>query len=280
MSSLEFEEKNVDKAVKKACKELNLNQDELRYEVLSYGSSGIFGLAGVRKARIRVNMPEKLPESPEKITEPAAGHQAESENSNCEAETSDAGLLAGDACFENRNSDARRGYPVSELPENSLDLGRTVLQHIVDYLAPEAKISAAESSERILLNVAGGNPAILIGKKGQTLDAIQSLVEKIVNKRQNNHDKIRVQVDVEGYLETRKANLEKMAIRLAEKSKRIRKPISLGQMSAADRRIVHMVLKDDPDVRTKSKGDGYMRKLTIFPRKSNPHRQRLQSQQP
>jgi len=48
-------------------------------------------------------------------------------------------------------------------------------------------------------------------------------------------------------------------------------------MSAADRRIVHMVLKDDPDVRTKSKGDGYMRKLTIFPKKSNPHRQQLQS---
>lgn len=276
MSSLEFEEKNVDKAVKKACKELNLNKDKLRYEVLSYGSSGIFGLAGVRKARIRVNLPEKPQKSPEKIQEPVAGQPSESENSNRDVEASENALLEEDASSESGDSDDGQRYSFSELPESSFDLGRTVLQHIVDYLAPEAKISAEEGAERILLNVSGGNPAILIGKKGQTLEAIQSLVEKIVNKH-NNNDKIRVQVDVEGYLETRKANLEKMAVRLAEKSKRIRKPISLGHMSAADRRIVHMVLKDDPDVRTKSKGDGYMRKLTIFPKKSNPHRQQLQS---
>jgi spoIIIJ-associated protein len=62
---------------------------------------------------------------------------------------------------------------------------------------------------------------------------------------------------------------------MAEKSKRIRKPISLGNMSAYDRRIVHMALKDDPDVRTKSKGEGYLRKLTIFPKKN--HMQRQQS---
>ena len=278
MSSFEFEEKNVDKAVKKACKELNMTQDELRYEVLSYGSSGIFGLAGVRKARIRVLPPEKSQESTEKIQESAAERQSQSENSNREVETSDDGFSGKDPSFENGDSEDEVRDPLSEnFPENSLDLGRTVLQHIVDQLAPEAKISAEESSERILLNVAGGNPAILIGKKGQTLEAIQSLVEKIVNKHHNNNDKIRVQVDVEGYLETRKANLEKMAVRLAEKSKRIRKPISLGHMSAYERRIVHMVLKDDPGVRTKSKGDGYLRKLTIFPQKNHMQRQQLHS---
>ena len=267
MSSFEFEEKNVDKAVKKACKELNVAQEEIRYDVLSYGSSGIFGLAGAKKARIRVTLPEKTQEA-----ETESGIQKG--NVNREAESSGAGLSETDRSFENRDSDDQQ---LNTLPENPLDLGRAVLQHIVDCITSDAKISAEESSERILLNVAGGNPAVLIGKKGQTLEAIQSLVEKIVNKHHNDHDKIRVQVDVEGYLETRKTNLEKLAARLAEKSKRIRKPISLGQMSAYDRRIVHMALKEDPDVRTKSRGEGYMRKLIIFPRKNNLRRQQLHS---
>jgi len=265
MSSFEIEEKNVDKAVKKACKELNIAPDEIRYDILSYGSSGIFGLAGAKKARIRVLLPEKQPEA---VAEP----QSRTENLNHETENYGESLSGNAPALENGDLNDQQSYL---FPENSLDLGRTVLQHIVDHLSPEARISAEESSDRMLLNIAGGNPAVLIGKKGQTLEAIQCLVEKIVNKHHNNTDKIRVQVDVEGYLETRKSNLEKLAVRLAEKSKRIRKPISLGHMKAYERKIVHMVLKDDPDVRTKSKGDGYMRKLTIFP-KTN-HRQRQPS---
>ena len=264
MSSLEFEEKNVDKAVKKACKELNITRDELTYNVLSFGSSGIFGFAGAKKARIRVEFPEKAQDAvAEKI-------KAQSVNWHQEVETSNPASAVENHAVEKKDTGDQRRY---DLPENSLDLGRTVLQHIVDYIDPEAKISAEESSERIFLNVDGGNPAVLIGKKGQTLEAIQSLVEKVVNKHHNSHDKIRVQVDVGGYLETRKTNLEKLAARMAEKSKRIRKPISLGHMSAYDRRIVHMALKDDPDVRTKSKGEGYMRKLTIFPNKNHMQRQ-------
>ena len=263
MSSFEFEEKNVDKAVKKACKELNVTQDEISYDVLSYGSSGIFGLAGAKKARIRVTITEKTFVVETEI-------EARKENVNRKIESSGNRVLGEDHSFENR--DPANEEPFT-FPENPLDLGRTVLQHIVDFINPDAKGSAEESSERILLKVAGGNPAVLIGKKGQTLEAIQSLVEKIVNKHHANHDRIRVQVDVEGYLETRKANLEKLAVRLAEKSKRIRKPISLGQMSAYERRIVHMALKDDPDVQTKSRGEGYLRKLIIFPKKSSMHRQ-------
>jgi len=268
MSSFEFEEKNVDKAVKKACKELNVSEDEISYEVLSYGSSGIFGLAGARKARIRVTLPENT-------IEVGSESETQTESRKPDVEFVSNSLSAEDHSLENRHTDHQQQHDA--FSENPLDLGRTVLQQIVKYITPEAKISAEESSERILLNIAGGNPAVLIGKKGQTLEAIQSLVEKIVNKHHDNHDKIRVQVDVEGYLETRKANLEKLAARLAEKSKRIRKPISLGQLSAYERRIVHMALKDDPDVRTKSRGEGYMRKLIIFPKKNTMHRQQLSS---
>jgi len=259
-SLLEFEGKNVDKAVEKACEELDISRDELSYDVLSYGSSGIFGLAGAKKARIRVIASETAEESV-LDSDQIRSEKEVSVDSEFDAESSIDGSYSAD-------------QPIYTFPDEPSDLGRTVLQRIVDSITTDAKISVDENTERILFNIVGGNAAILIGKKGQTLEAIQSLVEKIVNKH-NNNDKIRIQVDVEGYLETRKANLEKLATRLADKSKRIRKPISLGQMSAHDRRIIHLALKDDPEVRTKSRGEGYMRKLVIFPKKHNSQRHRF-----
>ena len=263
MSSFEYEGKNVEKAVKKACEELNLIKDEISYEVLSYGSRGIFGLAGVKMARILVNLPEKT-----------GDNILETKTADAEAEYSADPTATEDQTLERQKTGDRQLY---EFPENPMELGRTVLQRIVDTITDDAQISAEEGPERLLLNVSGGKAGILIGKKGQTLEAIQSLVEKIVNKHHtnNNGHHIRVQVDVEGYLQTRKANLELLAVRLADKSKRIRKPISLGQMNPYDRRIVHLALKDDPGVRTKSRGEGHMRKLVIFPKKNRLQRQSL-----
>ena len=264
MSSLEFSAKNVDKAIEKACEELNIAADQLKYDVLSHGSSGIFGLAGIKKAKIRVHLPAE-PEAP----------ASEIEVSGTTAEIIAETTLSPDHPIKGDHAEYTQP---SEFDEKPLDLGRSVLQRIVDSITADAEISAEEKSGKLFYNVNGGNAGIIIGKKGQTLDAIQSLVEKIVNKHNPYNDKIRIQIDVEGYLATRKANLEKLAERLADKSKRIRKPISLGQMSAYDRRIVHLALKNDPDIRTKSRGEGYMRKLVIFPQKSSKQRQHLRSQ--
>ncbi len=107
---------------------------------------------------------------------------------------------------------------------------------------------------------------MLIGKRGQTLDAIQFIVEKIINKRQ--HKRVRIQVDVGGYLEKRKANLKELASRTAEKVCKSGKPCSIGMMNAHDRRIVHLTLKNDKRIRTQSIGNGSLRKLMIFPKKS------------
>ena len=267
MSSLEFLAKNVDKAIEKACDELNLAPDKIKYDILSHGSSGIFGLAGVKKAKIRVHLPEisKEPVSDTLTTEPKPEPAGEISVNN----------IVQNESFTELSDEDKPKDAVSD--ENLLELGRTVLQRIVDSIAAEATISAEEKSEGLFFNVVCENAGILIGKKGQTLDAIQLLVEKIVNKSNSHKEKIRVQIDVEGYLETRKANLEKLAERLAHKSKKIRKPISLGQMSAYDRRIVHLALKDDPEIRTKSRGEGYMRKLVIFPQKNSRQKQQSRS---
>ena len=170
--------------------------------------------------------------------------------------------LGDDDAVAKKNQEGQQLY---SFPEDPVDIGRHVLQRIIDAITADAKISVERDSERIFFNVNGGNAGILIGKRGQTLDAIQTIVEKVINRHKEK--RTRVLVDIEGYLETRKENLEKLAVRLAEKCKRTGKPMSLGQMNAYDRRIAHIALKDNPDVQTRSRGEGPLRKLVIFPKK-------------
>ena len=259
MTLLEFEGKNVEKALDKASAELSIPKKDLKYDILSYGSSGIFGLAGTKKARVQVNVADEVPESIPQLSgsEEQNGFTGEDAEPESAIET---GLS------EDVESDAPE---VFTFPQDPLDVGRSVLQRIIDAITSDARISVVEESDRVLFEVVGGNAAILIGKRGQTLEAIQSLVEKAVNKHNHNDNRIRVQVDIEGYLETRRENLEKLARRLAEKSQRIKKPISMGQMNAYDRRIVHLALQDDPNVSTKSRGEGHLRKVVIFPKRNS-----------
>lgn len=249
---LEFEDKNVEMAVKKACKELHISKEKLKHDVISYGSTGIFGLVGTKKARIRVTLPAKI------FDEITDKPETEKENIRYSKQ-------AGE------DTDLKRTSMHDELEKKALtadpkDIGRIALQRIIDLITTDAVINIKEESSRILFNVKGGNSAILIGKYGQTLDAIHYIVEKIVNKSQQ--ERIRIQIDVEGYLENRRKNLEKLASRLAEKVKRTGRPATIGQMNAHDRRIVHISLKDDNKVRTQSMGEGFLRKLVIFPKKN------------
>lgn len=260
--SVEFVGKNVEKAVRKACSKLKITQEEIKYDVLSFGSTGIFGLAGSKKAKIRVILKEES-----KAIDAESDNNREKDHDNLDKSVFH---LDVENAIDQDTTDT--DAPMDSSQDESLARGRDILKRIVDSLTSDATIQIEGNSERILYRVNGGNSAILIGKRGQTLEAIQSLVEKAVNK--NNKNRIRIQIDVAGYLETRRANLEKLGNRLAEKAKRIGKPISIGQMSAADRRIIHLALKDDPAVRTQSRGDGYLKKLVIFPqkrRKKNKH---------
>ncbi len=264
-ASLEFIAKNVDSAVERASAELKMPKEKIKYEVLSYGSSGIFGLSGTKKAKIRVKLPRdmRVDELKAQTSEFKSEAPRASDDSDRSGAT-DAMVIEDPDAVAKENLENRPRDPFSS---DSAESGRLVLQRIVAAITADAIISVEENADRICFNVNGGNAGILIGKRGQTLDAIQTIVEKVVNKR--NQNRIRVQVDIEGYLETRKENLENMAIRLAEKAKKIGKPISLGQMNAYDRRIVHIALKDFPEVITRSRGDGSLRKLVIFPKKGS-----------
>jgi spoIIIJ-associated protein len=241
---LEYEGKSLKKAVEKACKKLKIDPEQIKYEVISHGSSGIFGLARVKKAKIRVLLASEK--------EPVKSFPPEAE-------------IVKDA-FHLDDS------PDDDFPEDIIQLGRNVLERILEKISKESQITVKQNGSTLMFQIKGENAGMIIGKKGQTLEAIQLLVEKIINKK--NKKRVRIQVDVEGYLEKRKNNLKKTAKRLANKANKIGKPVSLGEMNAMDRRTVHLALKNDPSVQTRSTGDGYIKKLMIFPKKSKKQHQR------
>jgi len=260
----EFSGKDVDVAIKNACEALSVSKDELKYDVISEGASGIFGIVGRRDAKIRVVLPtngaetelETELEGIRSIVDEAFGEDTRL------AETKKKEVPVAAPAFETPE-------PV-DVSEASIALGIEALQKMADLITDDARVSAQADQDRLTLKIEGGNAGILIGRKGQTLDAMQFLTDKIINRK--SEARVRVKVDIEGYMETRKSNLKHLAFKMADKAKKTGRPATINQMSAQDRRIVHLALKDDTNVRTQSMGDGYYRRLVIFPKKKNSFR--------
>ncbi len=282
---LEFEANSVEQAVEMACQELSIPKDKLKYKVISYGSTGIFGLVGVKKARIAVKSPQAKqeskkprtpPEPPPEQSEPKAPVPVEpaQDPADIPADPHETKAQPDPPATESSSEAADEPKETdSDLPEidpEVLELGESILRLMIKSITPDADLRQTEVTDRICFQVAGGNSAVIIGKRGQTLEAIQYLVEKIVNK--HNAQRVRVRVDVEGYLDKRREQLERMAEKMAGKAKKSKKPVTLGQLNAHDRRIVHLALKDDGEVRTQSMGEGFYRKLVVFPRKGKKKR--------
>ncbi len=354
----EFNGKNIDAAIEKACSELNVSKKQLVYDVISSGSSGIFGIVGVKKARIRVTLPEKKVEMPSSASEtndpdlqgimsivdeafaeeppPAtdpepvapAGKKFKASGAKKKTprkpaprseknagttpptrkkttpaprakrpapkvpaqtlppetppalpETDDTPMVndqnKGIPTKKNNTpvvDDRDEGFPPKyvdeiavDVSETAMELGRETLQKMVDLMTSDATVVALRDEDRLLLRVEGGNSGVLIGRRGQTLEAMQFLTDKIINRY--SESRVRLKVDIEGYMETRKENLRTLAHKMADKAHKTGKPATINQMTAQDRRIVHLSLKDDARVRTQSMGDGYYRRLVIFPKK-------------
>ena len=250
----EFKARSIAKAVKLAAKELGIAPDDLQYDIISHGASGIFGLTGVKKARILVHPP------PTAIADIATVEE-------------DRPYFA-DEGPATEPSDLHQQAPAEDeaaAKELVFQVGEQMLRRIVDAISPEAAIKVQRQNDKIRFNIEGGETGILIGKRGQTLEAIQVLVDKAV-RRLNGHA-VRVTIDVEGYLKNKEANLIRTAERVAQKVKSKGRPASIGFMNAQDRRIIHLALKDDQAVRTQSVGDGNYRKLMVYPkrRSAKPH---------
>ncbi len=328
----EFSGKDVDTAVRTACSVLSVSKKELKYDVISTGASGIFGIVGRKDAIIKVFLPQnstdaseddmegirsmvdeafgedtrlnsqdtrqkqnktddgqqkkQAPAKPQKKPDPSPEREPQPEfhakpetaasppqqeadsNKKPQQETRP---KADKPQPQQKNDDTPESPTeapmVVDVTQESIDLGILTLQKMADLITEDALVEAQTDKDHLTLKISGGNAGILIGRKGQTLDAMQFLTDKIINRK--SEARVRVKVDVEGYTETRKSNLRHLAVKMAEKAKKTGRPATINQMSAQDRRIVHLALKDDNRVRTQSMGDGYYRRLVIFPKKKN-----------
>jgi len=164
-----------------------------------------------------------------------------------------------------RIPEARPSVALSD--NQAAETAKKTLQDILRLLEVEATVDLKEDSERILLDIQGDGSGLLIGRKGQTLDAIEYLINKIVHKE--GEDKKRIVVDTENYRFRREDSLVKLAQRLGEKAKRLGRPVTISPMSAHDRRIIHLALEDDKALHTWSTGTGLYRKVIISPEKKS-----------
>jgi len=137
------------------------------------------------------------------------------------------------------------------------------LERIVSSISPDTKILAEKKGDDIILNIKGNNPGVLIGPKGKTLEAMEFIINKAVNRISKKS--VRVVVDAENYRQRREDFLTKLAFRMGEKAKKINKIVAIDPISPHDRRIIHLALKGDSQVRTQSKGEGFFKKVLIVP---------------
>ncbi len=147
------------------------------------------------------------------------------------------------------------------LKEDISTAPETVLKEMLTRIGIDGKVESNYIEGSLHLNMVSDSPALLIGKHGQTLDAIERLLNCIVNK--NALAKKKVFVDTEGYRKRREQTLVDMAHQVAAKVKRTRQDVVLAPMNAKDRRVIHLALKSDDTVSTFSQGEGDMRRVVI-----------------
>jgi len=231
MRFTEVEGKSREDAMGKAARELGVPVEEVGIEILSDSSRGFLGLGG-RKLKIRAWSKRDILEQMRQETEAS-------------------------------RSDTRPGPDEEGVEQTSkAEDAKKLLQGMLAWLSDQAAVEIGEETqERILLEIRGDKTGLLIGKRGQTLDALQFLVNKMVNR--NADSAKRIEVDMEQYRERREQSLRNMAARLGEKVKKKKKPITIEAMNAHDRRIIHLALKNDQSLETRSVGKGEMRKLVI-----------------
>ena len=270
-TGIEFEGKNIERAVEAACETLNIAKGELKYDIISSGSSGIFGLVGFKKAKIKVINEDRdsddRPTADENNTETAT---ATGDRNGVVSLVDEAFNVNGATEKAVQKETKQNGNRV--LSGDPVSLGLDILKRIVNVITDDTDVIVETDDEKVRFQVNGGNSSVLIGKKGQNLEAIQYIIDKVINR--HSEKRVVVEVDVEDYFQKRKEKLVQLAERLAERVKKTRKPSTLKQMNIQERRIIHLALKKDRGIRTQSVGDGYYRKLVIIPKKGNSRKQR------
>jgi len=239
-SSVIVSARSVDQAVQRALQQLGVGMDEVDVEVLKQGSRGLLGLLS-EEAQVRVTVRRSpVAAAPiEEITPPVETKEVGAVPSGNEGETA--------------------------------QVGAEVLQGLLDRMGVRGRVTQELSSVSdeadatpILLNISGDDLGLLIGRRGETLRDLQFVTCLIVSRKTGRWPGLIV--DVEHYKSRREKALVDLARRMADRVRESAEPMALEPMPPNERRIVHLTLRDDPDVRTESTGQGEKRKVVIFPK--------------
>lgn len=138
------------------------------------------------------------------------------------------------------------------------------MMELLKGMGMKAEVGASLRGEDLYLNIMGDREGVLIGKHGRTLESLQFLFNRMVNKQLK--EGVKVYIDVNGYKAKRTDSLTKMAARLGEKVKRAEKSLTIGPFNSHDRRIIHLAIKEDTALETESLGEGEMKRIRIIPK--------------
>ena len=159
--------------------------------------------------------------------------------------------------------------------EISTNLGefQSIVSDILKYMGVEAQVVAKEESEKkIYINISTEDSGVLIGKKGNTLDALQFIISLIASKKINDNVERHIILDVDGYRERREETLKHIARQASLQAKKTRRVISLEPMSPYERRIIHLELQNDQDIETKSDGEPPYRSVKVFSKRKGGYK--------
>ena len=258
MDFKEFRAKTVEDAEIDAARLFGVVTADLEIEVVEKGSSGFLGL-GAKQAVIRA----RIKDSAASEGSAAVAESAKEDAPKAEAKPAEA-----------KKEEKKPAAPVSEESKNLIEDTKAYLDKLFAAMELEATVTVEmdEAEDVLSVDVEGPDMGVLIGKRGQTLDALQYLISLYVNKKSK--DKyIRVKLDTENYRERRKETLENLAKNIAFKVKRSRRSFTLEPMNPYERRIIHSTLQNDKFVATRSEGEEPYRKVVVYLKKNDKYSQ-------
>jgi spoIIIJ-associated protein len=259
---IEMAGENVEAAIAAGLARLGVERDAVEIEVLDEGRQGMFGL-GARAARVRLTVttppppatlvepPPPSPVEPVAPIEPPPSPPVEPEPSH--------------------PPPAEATAP--EMVEEKIEVAQSVMQDLLTLMGMDkarVDVHLAEPGPNdtkvppLVLDVRGPGTDVLIGRGGETLDALQSITRLIVGREMKGW--VHLVVDVQGYKTDRAESLKRLARRMADQAVRTNRTVNLEPMPPHERRVVHMALYDDPRVTTESIYEGDRRRVTIIPR--------------
>lgn len=284
MKTVRIKAKTVEAAVEEGMKQLGITRAEAVVHVVEKPSTGLFGLLHKKMAVVDISAPE-IPAEPEETPEAPAAEETRTDEAPAEAPAAEPAepkaeepAAASEAEPEEKGEETPaepEEAQAEEVPEEKeeekpfdpeeqkkvAEEARKFLENVFRGMDLPVIMECMMNEERILFSLHGEGLGILIGKHGQTLDALQYLTNLAAGKAA--HGRYFVMLDVENYRERRKDTLEALAKRLAGKVKRTGEPVKLEPMPAGERRIIHLALQDDDAVITESEGEAPYRYITI-----------------